>query len=643
MQIRQDQKSLYSRFLWLIDILAYSIMISLVIFGIGGYVCSLLLDNMKIEYWAIILATAFITVFVLLIYIRKDEYAQYKFSLKSFILGLLPYLLLIPSIMAVVLSTRLQISNHAPIHMGYITQILNGISPPENPLLPGYPANNYWLYHAFLSLIVYVFHIAQPAAATVVNIGAIFGTLYFIRKSLSVLGLSNNNPCLRSFYSLFILFGANLFASFHILGAYLLQEDIPLIKMIKRENFVLLGDLRLQNLLMKYLNFAGVGMGVLYFSFALYIGILIVKGKLSSGKIFVLSIAVLGALIFHTTIGIFTLLVIPASVLISILFIKKEIIRAYIQNTKSLEIMALIIAVVLLFIPILDYIHKASVALPAEVYFGESVSYIFLSIVSIAYPLIPLAAIAIIFFIKKDSAVILFFAAISTLGYALSLIVDLPDYNQYKFVYLATLALCFLGAYGLEYLYFDLRGKFSSVGKFTVYIILIILSLNLLLVGTKFIKSELFRDRTYHYEKGSIALKESYQFSDSYEWIRENTPSDTIVILPLASKNTGKERQLNGNIYIIGERLSYVAFGDFFVEAIDEYYTRAENVNLFYSERTPVEKKSLIIEEFIKFSRERHALLLVPKEFIYPASEYLENLQLIYNGKDANIYSFPNE
>jgi hypothetical protein len=181
------------------------------------------------------------------------------------------------------------------------------------------------------------------------------------------------------------------------------------------------------------------------------------------------------------------------------------------------------------------------------------------------------------------------------------------------------------------------------LGKIIFITVLIISGLSLLLSGLAYLKSNKFPDRTYYYENKQILLSEGNTYKDEFEWIRENTSPRTIVILPFPNKNTGWVDGLSGSVYIATQRLPYVAYGHIYSKGIKEYRIRRNNAKLFYSDETPLDKKVGILSEFEQFSRERPSILLIPKDDVKLLALYLKNLQMIYSGKDANIYSFTNE
>jgi len=159
----------------------------------------------------------------------------------------------------------------------------------------------------------------------------------------------------------------------------------------------------------------------------------------------------------------------------------------------------------------------------------------------------------------------------------------------------------------LDYLFFDLKGTPGYFGKLLFLAVIAVTGSSVLLSGLGYIKSDGFLNRTYHYEDRNISMRDGSKYKDSFVWIRENTTPGTIVILPFPNKNTGRVNGLNGSVYIVTQRLPYVAYGHIYTKGIKEYYTRRKNVLLFYSEGTPIKKKIQILDKFKKYSNERLA------------------------------------
>lgn len=218
-------------------------------------------------------------------------------------------------------------------------------------------------------------------------------------------------------------------------------------------------------------------------------------------------------------------------------------------------------------------------------------------------------------------------------GYILSIILNLPGGNQYKFIYLSTIPLCILNIIGLDYVLNKLEGKLRLGGKIVFSAGLILLSLNILLVASSYLRSNRFSDNSYYYEGKLILLKPGSKYKEIYEWIREYSPTNSVVIQPLQSKN-------NSNVYTIAQRLPYVAEGAFFAVGIQEYYNRVDNVKLFYAIDTPKSKRLEILDKFRDFGSDYSVILFVPENITKIFDLNNNSLNMIYSDKEGNLYTF---
>ena len=613
------------------------------IFGVVGYICSQVIENPGIEIWVIIFIAALLGALLSLLYFKPDPEARGRFSTRNFIFGIIPFLVLLPGVVALLFSVRVQLSFHGPFHLGYVYQILHGFAPPENVVLPGYPANVYWLFHALVATFTKIFNTPPPFIAALVNIAALIISLYWIRKILNQLGLANRNSLITSCYSLLILSSTNIFGALHVVLNYILNKGYSkteIIESVTYKSMRLGGDFRLINLTKKFFNFSGAPLGILYFTFALYLSVRISKGDLTSKNILLLAIAISGALMFHTTTGVYMLIIIPLSIFISLLIANKQYIGTYFRNTPSTELLLVVLGILILFIPIAHYIYLAASAIPAQTKISTSMRYNLMSILYTVYPLIPLSLFGIYLYHKKNFDSVTLLCVISMLGYILAILLDLPDQNQYKFVYLSTIVFSILSVMTLDYLFFGLKEALGFFGKSLSLAVIVITGSSILLSWFWHPTSYWFLDNTYHYEDNNLSMRNGSKYKDSFVWIRGNTTSGTILILPFPSKDTGPVDGFDGSVYIVTQRLPYVAYGHIYTQGIKEYAAREKNVQLFYSDSTPIEKKIEILGEFEKFSKQRPSVLLIPNEYTHSLAPYLGNLKLIYKGSDAELYSF---
>jgi len=420
-------------------------------------------------------------------------------------------------------------SFHGPFHIGYVNQILNGAIPPENVVLPNYRANIYWLYHALLAVIVKIFNIPAPTASITLNMFALTGSFYWINKILGNMDHKYKNPFIISCYAIFILGSVNLYGSLHFLNGYFQSNnDFPydFFTSMYRSYTILMGDDRLSNLFRKFLNFNGFPIGVLYFFATLYYVTSLLNKRINLTNILFLMISIAGALIFHTTTGLFILITVPLSLLIVISYTNKSHLKNLIQSIKLSELFIFFIAC-LFFLPAFHYMFQAAEALPAKPTIGTNTIFSLTSVFASTYPLWALTLVGLYFNKEKLDSSMRFLMIAILLGFTLSILVHLPDNNQYKFIILSTIMLGMVVIVLLDRTaYYSSNKKYSAL-KVLLALALIVPFVNIIYVTVNGFISPWVGDNTYYFEGSSIYLKDGEPLNKSYQWIKQNTPPDT--------------------------------------------------------------------------------------------------------------------
>lgn len=228
---------------------------------------------------------------------------------------LIPYLLLAPSIYAVSISVRAQISHHGSFHSAIIYQISQGIIPPENATLAGAPTNYYWPYHALYASLVDLLQRPTPMISAAMNILVLAAVLGWIYQLLQA-QYPKLSGWFTSLLSLLALLGGNLFGMYYqitIEGQFPPNEWFP----------YAFGDNRLNNILNKFLNFNGFPYGILLFVFSLYLYQRLLNDRFKFMDGLFLVTAGLGALGLHTTSGALVITLLPVALVLTLLLTKK--------------------------------------------------------------------------------------------------------------------------------------------------------------------------------------------------------------------------------------------------------------------------------------------------------------------------------
>ena len=174
----------------LIDILNPAFIIAFALFVGFGYILSLLTPLTITGWVALFWLTLSLSLAVLsLDALRKPRSDAKPFTWRALLPLIIPLLITAPGIYAVAASPTVQMLYHGDLHFGYIHQLLKGSTPPENVFLAGYPANFYWLFHAFEAAIIQITSLRPPVVASALNIAALLSCLLWIGKSLQLLKL----------------------------------------------------------------------------------------------------------------------------------------------------------------------------------------------------------------------------------------------------------------------------------------------------------------------------------------------------------------------------------------------------------------------------------------------------------------------
>jgi len=653
-----------------------TVVFSLSLFSIFGILLSQLFSPFPILVWQILLISSIALSFIIIILgarLRWFFAFNIQFSPSAAISGhrarhrpydlllqCLPYMMLIPAVIAILSSVRMQLSYHGFFHSGYIFQILAGHVPPENVTLPGTPANFYWLYHAFIATLVSSLKMPPPRLAALINFILLFITIRLMREIIRILFSPEKKPFLFELFTFFGLFGMNLFGFMHVfLNRILFQKtSYNLI-----ESYVLMGDVRLKNLFEKFLNFSGFPFGIFFYIFILFIVIHMMKNEVRMTELLLLIIASLGALTLHATTGVFIFLIIPAAVggtyTLSLIMDGKfrgggGFLELYQKgNAAALtgrNILFGTIILVLLMVfgwSIITFIRDAVEALPGTTRFNLTNVHTLKSIVSVSYPLIPFFIAGWVRALKSRDKSLIFLGLISFAGYVLAYLFDLPEHNQYKFIFLSSIPMCLVSLAAIKHYLFDRHTKMGIFSRVFSKAALILVCVNLIFLSFNCFLKPWFRNKNFKYDGIHMVTSGAYseksgtdiQYGDIFYWIRKNTPSNTIVVSPIIKKD-------RSTLYVLTERLPYVVygriynFGDIDGPGIPEFIKRKKEVDIIFSRDGRPEEKVQAIRSIRHSMPDRPKVILYPHELARDMDLEAFGLCRLYRGRRAVLYSF---
>jgi len=551
---------------------------------------------------------------------------------------MLSLLAFLPGILALGLSTRMQISVHGFFHSAYVYQILHGMIPPENVTLPGYPVNNYWPYHAILAVFSRILQAPPPLASAWLNILSLLVSLALSYRLIRL--LIREVSLLQGVTLAFVgLFGMNLFGAFH---TWIDGDQDPL------RPGVLMGDYRVAHMFDKFLNFSGFSVGIMLYLFVLVIlaGVVINK-RFSRYDFLSLAMSGFGALLIHATTGLFMALVLPVALAVIYLVYlwrthRGHLLQAILSDARSLSrplrspgnlvSLGVIGAVAVI---VLHSVYRTSIAMPVKSEIDWFSLYDTQSILGVIYPLLPFLLIGMVWAWKKDLYPVLLLGFIYVMGCGLALVTALPDGNDYKFIVLATIPACFAAASTLKEL--SHRKLFNAL----MYLVIALTVVNLLMLGAFRLSMDWFSDRTFRYQ-GSHATaivqkNEEYpdlRYADLFLWARDATPENTVIIVP-------REHKDRSALFLLSERVPYYVDGDIF-NRLPARRTRVNQIEALYKSSVKAAEKLEILHSIREELPDRPFLFIYPHDIApFPELKELEPKEGIHAGELADGYFFP--
>jgi hypothetical protein len=389
-------------------------------------------------------------------------------------------------------------------------------------------------------------------------------------------------------------------------------------------------DYRLVLQYFHFLNFSGFPVGVVFFLGCLVLAERILRNGLTvkEGSLFIFFI--LSALLYHATTGIF-LLVVLAPILLVLNFkdaSRRVQVLVFWKNNRP-HLVGLTLLAGLAFLPVAIFILQSSEAMPAKTTLEWFSSQDLASIFAQTYPVA-------IFFIwgmvrawKKNETFLLFVSLAALWGFLLAIIVKLPDNNEYKFIFLASVCVNIVAAY-------QLRAIASQKGIWTKTLLTLFVFALTYKVGYdtwRFYDMYTRRHKVeivYKDEHVSLAQKEY----EPFDWVRDNTPPDTVIIQALNSKDW--------NYSYFSERLPYVVSGHIYNEGFPETQNRLDLIKTLYDQTLSVELRIDALKEIIRSMPDRPLVLLYPYLDVF-AEAMNENFGVkgIRFTKDPVIYVLP--
>ncbi|MEW6602438.1 MAG: hypothetical protein AB1499_15810, partial [Nitrospirota bacterium] len=439
-------------------------------------------------------------------------------------------------------ANRLAISAHAFHHSLLVTQILNGIFPPENPGLGGTIIGYYWGFHALVAALAVKSDLQQLQIMFMINAVS----LYFI--FCVSYGLARNIGVSESYCYIvpFAIIGlmrvdAGVFFLMKLftnkLGSITTWTATPV------EPYEVLSswisglpwtDTR-QFTLHKLYNVSGMQLAInLCYS---YLFVLFRRESFSNKIYMIIAVLIVSAcFINYPPLAIFILFFVPmwtCYVFISDHGNIGDKIRQASRIAIPYIIAGLIVAPYMLFIMAARKVSSGDQGgIFSFDFYDQSVKNLVVFIIPL-----PIIAYGVWGAVKKFSLSreIYFLAIGSGLCLVLTVFTRWPFDNSYKYNYILTLFLSMYFAIALSDLAVFITGKW--VKRLSTALILVSLLFTPVMVESSHIVSSLSTEYYYSFKGKHIIYAQDRHKNEAYEWLRENTPTNAILMLSYTETN----------------------------------------------------------------------------------------------------------
>ncbi len=535
-------------------------------------------------------------------------------------------------------------SRRAFWHSSLVTQIINGIFPPENPGLGGTYLSYHWGFHAFIAALSAPMNFHPLRVISILNLLALFMVFWLVYRSAKALGLSEGYRYLASLAviglmraDVFMLLALNLFSGnfppIQDLGQLSNWEIYKTLTMLN-QNFPI-GDLRMR-FLPKFYGATAMPLSIsLTYSYFLILLILLKRNIMDKMDKTVyltgLCLVIIAGVFIYMPLSIIPLLHIPLWAGFIFLFNRNSSTGKF---RESSEILIPYAIAVILTLPYLLFVLKGGridegqiISLDLYIQSAKNLFVFWLSL-----PVI-IAGIWIATKRLTSSRESLFLLTGTLLTLGLTVFMHLTFNSSYKFTYILVFFFALFFVFALSAWLPSISNRWLK-GFITASIILLLLS-NPILVETSYILSSGFRDTTYTFSGNHIVYTDDDQKNELYTWIRENTPPEALIILPyveLDHKKRGSPTHKHYKLAALTERNMFVIKEELFTASNPELAKRVIiRKQLFEEPDNPQ------LTEFFALLN-RPIYLLVEEEFNRLPEKTEQGLVLVFQNEKGRVY-----
>ena len=546
-----------------------------------------------------------------------------------------------------VISERITVSAHGLHHFTLVSQIMNGIFPPENPGMGGTPIGYHWGYHAFIAALSSPMDLNPLRIISVLNVVSLFLVFCIAYSCARYLDFSEWNSYLVPLALIglmrsdALIFLANKFSSGHFLS--LREVSFPEIRPSEiLQSWIWGGGApwfdRRMFFLNKYYNAnsmpLGIGLCLSYF----YLMLISLKkaheNKRNTTFTITLSLLIIANCIIYPPLALVILLHAPIWAGAVLLF-KRADFKARLK--EMLEILIPYALAVIISLPYLLSVSSNTGEPVIRIKIGDQ------SIINLVSFLLPMPVIiAGVFFSYKrlPSIIFYFLMAAASVCFGLSVFTQVVLNNSDKFAFILSFfyALYFVLAISVLLHFISHRWLTRIVSACIVVYLLI----TPVITEAAYIVSPWFSDHTYSFSGRHTVFGQDRKRNEAYRWIRNNTPPESLLMLTYV-ETTDPDNIAQNSSYqpaAISERNLFV---------IKDWYTLP---NPEYTKRVSIREKLFVnhsdpeVESFFK-SLNRPVYLLVEDglppmyledKIFHDFPDNPEGFLLVFKDKKQRVY-----
>ncbi len=581
-----------------LDILNPLFLISLALFVGIGYILTLLMP-VAISHWQALFWLSLLLPAAVLTRSARAKWTGDEYRAPSWrtLLPIVPLVVILPAVWAEFTSPTLQVTHHGDIHIGYIHQLLYETTPVDNVFMVGFPANYYWLYHAYLAAIAQVTDFSPASASSIVNVAAIFSSLLWIGQTLQLLNLGKSRTLTLGLMILLVYFSVNLTSTPTLLAHYFKGTYTPYAFDIMRLPGA---DERLHSVMGKVMNFTSVTLGIMTFTAALYACIQLAKDKISIGALLIVSAAGIAALAVREIAALYIVIALLGGLAVFVAhdwFRDPDKINWLKQKWRALAAAvpppALLLWLTIslaLSLPLVKYNLDIVGSFSAGRPFGLSGANI-RTIAAALLLLLPLFLLQFAFLRRARDRGQTFIQLCGFMALLPVTFLTLPDSNQYKGVYFLGMLMVLSALFALRTMRQQKRMNWRRFGgSLAVLLYILVLSQVIYVSASNVYRAGIYMEGGYIFKGRHLEHASDVDGRlSSFLWIRDHTPANAVVLLPIVPSKYSN---------LFHERMLYVRLLQLhFKSSLLAYNERLRDLDLIYSEETGAEAYQALISE----------------------------------------------